>query len=108
MAKRNATGLLILCLLAAVPLWAAREISVDFDTGLETEWVDEVPSVPEEKVEAVGDKALKKELARLRKVARLQRKLIGRQQAAIEALKKDLRRQKNINRGLEQLCRACR
>ena len=108
MAKLGGTGLLVICLLAAATLWAAREISVDFDTGKETEWVHEVPSAPEEKVKAVAGQELQRELARLRKVVRLQRQLIGRQQAAIKALKKDLRRQQNINRGLEQLCRACR
>lgn len=101
-------GVLVVCLLTAAQLRAAKEINVDFDTGKETEWVHEMPPVPEEETKDVAGQALQKELTRLRKVLRLQQNIINRQQAAIEVLKKDLRRQKNINRGLEQLCRACR
>lgn len=108
MVKQGAVWWLLVCLLAAVPLWAAREISIDFDTGEETEWADEV--APEaEAPPAMGDGAMvQRELSRLKKVVRLQQRLIGRQQAAIKAQKQELRRQRNINRGLEQLCRACR
>jgi len=106
MAKQGVMWWLVICLLAAVPLWAAREISVDFDTGKETEWVDEAP--PEPEPELVDEGAPQREVARLKKVVRLQQQLISRQQAVIEAQQKELRRQRNINRGLEQLCRACR
>ncbi len=108
MVKLSVAGLLVVCLLTATPLWAAKEISVDFDTGEEAEWVHELPPVPEAETKDIAGQTLQKELARLRKVLRLQQALINRQQAAIEVLTKDLRRQKNINRGLEQLCRACR
>lgn len=108
MAKQGAVWWLVVCLLAVVPLWAAMEISVDFDTGEETEWVDEAP--PEAApAPAIGDgETGQRELNRLKKVVRLQQQLIRRQQAVIEAQQKELRRQRNINRGLEQLCRACR
>jgi hypothetical protein len=108
MAKRGAAWLLMACLLAAVPLWAAKEISVDFDTGKETEWVDEVPPETESAPEVVDAGALQRELVRLRKLIRLQQQIIGRQQAVIKTQQKELRRQRHINRGLEQLCRACR
>jgi hypothetical protein len=107
MGKRSGIGLLFVCLLVVLPSWAAKEIIVDFDTGKETEWVDEAPPAPE-RTEAVDAAELRRELARLRKVLRFQQHLINQQQTAIKALKTDLRRQQNINRGLERLCRACR
>lgn len=107
MAKRSSISLLVVLLLVASPTWAAKEIIVDFDTGKETEWVDEAPPMPE-KTESVDTAELRRELARLRKALRLQQHLINQQHAAIKKLKTDLRRQQNVNRGLEQLCRACR
>lgn len=108
MAKQGAAWWLVVCLLAAVPLWAAREISVDFDTGEETEWIDEAPLEPEPAPDRDDERAAQRKLARLKKVVRLQQQLIGRQQAVIEAQQRELRRQQNINRGFAQLCRACR
>lgn len=101
----------VMALLLTVPLQvrAAREITVDFGTGEVTESRDEpVPEEPAPLPAEGGQESAAREIARLKKIVRLQTRLIQQQQEVIREQREKNRRLNDINRGLELMLRSCR
>jgi TolA-binding protein len=109
MARLVGTAMMFLLLTGPLPVWAASEITVDFGTGEVTESRDEpvsdaqAPIPAEEELESAAQ-----EIARLKKLVRLQTNLIKKQQAIIREQREENRRLNDINRGLELMLRSCR
>lgn len=109
MGRLFGAAVMALLLMGPLPVWAAREITVDFATGEVTESEDKLP--PGEEVESQAVKSqdeTAREIARLKKIIRLQTSLIQRQQAVIREQREKNRRLEDINRGLELMLRSCR
>jgi TolA-binding protein len=100
-------AILLLTLLHATLAGAAKEITIDFDTGKTTEKV-QAPPVEEKSAPSLPDRQATSEVARLEKIIRRQQQLLVHQQAIIERQRQEIRHQQDINRGLELLCRPCR
>ncbi len=107
MARLFWTAVMALLLMGSMPVWAAREISVDFGTGEVTEFMDE-PIAGEPAPLPAEEESAAQEIARLKKVIRLQTNLIKKQQAIIREQREENRRLNDINRGLELMLRSCR
>jgi hypothetical protein len=109
MAKLFWTALMTLVLMGPPAAWSAREIIVDFETGQMTEFADE-PVADEDKAAAADreQESAAAEIARLKRIIRLETRLIRQQQAVIEEQRKKNRRLNDINRGLELMLRSCR
>lgn len=100
---------MVLLLIGPLPARAAKEITVDFGTGEVTESRDEPVARETAPPPAAREpESAAQEIARLKKVIRLQANLIKQQQAVIREQREENRRLNNINRGLELMLRSCR
>jgi hypothetical protein len=109
MARLFGTAVIFLLLMGPLQARAAREITVDFGTGEVTESRDEAVAGESAPLPAEGEsESAAQEIARLKKVIRLQANLIKRQQAVIREQREENRRLNDINRGLELMLRSCR
>jgi len=106
MARLLGTAILLILLLVAAPVRAVKEIIKDFDTGEITESVEAPPPEMKNDLPAADREAA--ETAGLKRIIREQQRVLRQQQAIIEGQREEIRRQQDINRGLELLCRACR